>query len=90
MSKLRPGEEIELEIMTSEVDEEICAGCKLCLSVCPYRAIVFDQEKKVCRVNAAICRGCGTCTAACPSGASRARHFTDEQIYAEIGGLIHV
>ncbi len=90
MSKLRPGEEIELEVMTSEVDEEICAGCKLCLSVCPYRAIVFDKEKSVCRVNAAVCRGCGTCTAACPSGASRAKHFTDEQIYAEIGGLLNV
>jgi heterodisulfide reductase subunit A len=90
MSRLRPGEEIELEVMTSEIDEEICAGCKLCLSVCPYRAIVFDSEKNVCRVNAAVCRGCGTCTAACPSGASRARHFTDEQIYAEIGGLMHV
>ena len=90
MSKLRPGEEIELEVMTSEIDEEICAGCKLCLAICPYRAIVFDKEKKVCLVNAAICRGCGTCTAACPSGASRARHFTDEQIYAEIGGLMHV
>ena len=31
-----------------------------------------------------LCRGCGTCVAACPSGAARARHFTDEQLHAEI------
>jgi heterodisulfide reductase subunit A len=89
LCKLIPGREIELEIMTSFIDEDLCAGCKLCLSVCPYKAVIYDKEKKVCRVNEAICRGCGTCTAACPSGASQARHFTNEQIYAEIKGLLY-
>jgi heterodisulfide reductase subunit A len=90
ISKLLPGRKIDLEVMTSVIDPEVCAGCKLCLSVCPYKAITFDAERQVCVVNEAICRGCGTCTAGCPSGASRAKHFTDEQIYAEIGGLLNV
>jgi len=90
ISKLVPGREIELEVMTSAIDEEVCAGCKLCITTCPYGAITFDDEKTVCRVAEAICRGCGTCTATCPSGASTAKHFTDAQIYAEIGGLIGV
>ena len=90
MSKLIPGREIELEVMTTVIDEEKCGGCKLCIMVCPFKAIIYDEEKKVSVVNEGICRGCGTCAAACPSGAARAKHFTDEQIYAEIGGLIGV
>lgn len=88
MRKLVPGQEIELEIMTSSIDEEICAGCKLCISVCPYKAISFDAEKSISIVTEALCRGCGTCAATCPGGACTARHFSDEQIYAEIGGIL--
>jgi len=90
LSKLVPGREIELEVMTSHIDRDVCAGCKLCMGVCPYGAIAFDEEAAACEVTEAICRGCGTCTATCPSGASTARHFTDDQIYAEIGGLLGV
>ena len=89
LSLLIPGQRMELEMLTSVIDEELCAGCKLCLAVCPYRAIGHHVEPGVCRVNEALCRGCGTCTATCPSGASRAKHFTDEQLYAEIKGIVH-
>jgi heterodisulfide reductase subunit A len=89
LSKLIPGREIELEIYTAYVNEEKCAGCKLCLSVCPYRAIYFDSGKNISMVNEAICRGCGTCAAACPGAAIGARDFTDEQIYAEIEGMLN-
>ncbi len=89
VSKLVPGRKIELEIMTSYIDEEICGGCKLCISVCPYKAISFDIEKNISVVTEALCRGCGTCVASCPSGAATAKHFTDKQVFAEIGGLLH-
>jgi len=39
-------------------------------------------------VNPAMCKACGTCVAACPSGAITGRHFTDEQIYAQIEGIL--
>ena len=87
LSSLMPGRKIELEVATATIDKERCAGCKLCISVCPYSAVVFNSEKKISEVIEAICRGCGTCTASCPSGASKARMFTNEQIAAEIGGL---
>ena len=89
LSKLVPGKKIELEAMTTIIDEELCAGCKLCISVCPYKAVSFDEEKKVSVVNEALCRGCGTCAATCPSNAATAKHFTDKQIYAEIGGVLN-
>ena len=89
IAKLVPGRKIELEVMTSTIDETKCAGCKLCIAVCPYKAITFDAQKKISVINEAICRGCGTCAATCPGDAARAYHFTNQQIMAEIGGLLH-
>jgi heterodisulfide reductase subunit A len=39
-------------------------------------------------VNPAVCKGCGSCAAFCPSGAARGRHFTPQQIFAEIDGIM--
>jgi len=79
---------VEVEAATAVVDEEHCAGCKICVDLCPYKAISFDEEKKVSRINEAVCKGCGVCVAACPSGAITGRHFTTEQIMAEIEGVL--
>jgi heterodisulfide reductase subunit A len=89
LSLLREGKAIELESMTSHIDGEACAGCKLCIAVCPYKAITFDSVKKISVVNEAICRGCGTCAAACGGKAAHARHFTNRQIVAEIQGVLN-
>ncbi len=79
---------IEIEAITAQIDEAKCAGCKVCNMLCAYSAISFDEAKKVSRVNEALCKGCGVCVAACPSGAITGRHFTDEQIMAEIEGIL--
>ncbi len=89
VSRLVPGRKISLETMVSEIDSELCSGCKMCVSVCPYKAVRFNSESGISEINEAICRGCGTCVANCPSGAARAKHFTDEQINAELEGIIH-
>ena len=34
--------------------------------------------------------GCGTCVATCPAGAITALHFTDEEIVAQIDGLLEM
>jgi heterodisulfide reductase subunit A len=74
------------------VDEELCSGCKTCISLCPYSAISFVTRDTtgVAEINEALCKGCGTCAAACPAGAITARHFSDRQILAEIEGLFHM
>lgn len=84
LSTLVPGRKLELEVITAEADENSCAGCMTCIGLCPYKAIMFDKEKKIAVVNTVLCKGCGTCVAACPSGSLRSRHFTEEQIFAEI------
>ncbi len=89
VSRLVPGRQIELETMTAHINAEVCSGCKLCIASCPYRAIKFHDKEHVSEVNEAICRGCGTCAANCPSGAAQARHFTHEQLEAELNGVLH-
>ncbi|HYA12156.1 MAG TPA: CoB--CoM heterodisulfide reductase iron-sulfur subunit A family protein [Thermodesulfovibrionales bacterium] len=88
LSKLIPGEKLSLEPITAEVDEDLCSGCKTCISLCPYKALTYDQKKKTVSVNEVLCRGCGICVATCPGAAIKARHFTDKQIVAEIKGLL--
>jgi heterodisulfide reductase subunit A len=80
--------EVEVEAATAVIDERICSGCQLCSVICPYTAITFDDKERVCRVNEALCKGCGACVAACPSMAIIGKHFTTEQIMAEIEGIL--
>jgi len=79
---------VEIEPITSVIDENVCCGCKICIGLCPYTAISFDEEKSVSVVNEALCKGCGTCVAACTTGAANQRHFKNEQILAEIEGVL--
>ena len=88
LSKLIPGEKLLLEPTTAVVSEDLCSGCKTCISLCSYKALTYDREKKVVSVNEVLCRGCGICVAACPSAAINAKNFTDKQIVAEIKGLL--
>jgi len=79
---------VEIEAATSVVDEELCSGCKTCIQLCPFSAIIFDEEKKIVSINEALCKGCGTCAAACPSGAILSKHFTTEQLIAQVEGVL--
>ncbi|HSL96653.1 MAG TPA: CoB--CoM heterodisulfide reductase iron-sulfur subunit A family protein [Thermoleophilia bacterium] len=79
---------LEVDAVYAEVDEDLCSGCRVCNELCPYTAIEFDDEKHKSHVISALCKACGACVAACPSGAIKARHFTDQQIFAEIQGVL--
>lgn len=73
-------ETVSIEPMIAFIDEDSCSGCMVCKELCSYKAIEYDEEKRVCRVVEALCKGCGTCVAACPTGACKARHFDEKQI----------
>lgn len=77
----------QLEPITAEIDEELCAGCQICVGLCPFTAITYNKEKGISEINDALCKGCGTCVSACPCGASQQKHFRDAQIFAEIEGI---
>ena len=79
---------VEIEAATAVINERICAGCQVCMAGCPYSAITFDEEKKVCQVNEALCKGCGACVGGCPSDAISLSHFTNEQILAQMEGAL--
>jgi len=89
LSILMPGEMHEVEPQTAKINEELCGGCKTCISVCPYKAIIFDAEKKISVVEEVLCQGCGTCASACPSGAAEHNNFTMKQLSAEIEEMVY-
>ncbi len=79
---------VEIEVTTSVVSEDVCCGCQTCISVCPYTAISFLEDKNVSFVNEVLCKGCGTCTSACPTGAIHSKHFSYKQILSQINGIM--
>ena len=88
LSGLVAGRKLEIKPITAVIDAERCSGCRLCISVCPYKAISFDTDKEVSVVTDVLCQGCGTCVAACPCSAIKGNHFTNEEIIAEIEGVL--
>ena len=64
------------------VDEELCAGCGLCVAACPYEARVMHPWKPIAVVQTALCQGCGACVVACPNKASSLHNLATEQLLA--------
>jgi heterodisulfide reductase subunit A2 len=80
--------EIALEPVRASIDEDKCSGCRICNDLCPFNAIVFHSDRMVSEINPALCQGCGTCVAACPAGAISGTGFSDDQILAQLNGLL--
>lgn len=67
--------ELRDEIPEIEVNEDLCSGCGVCVTVCPYDASKLEEveegeekgKKAVIDLNK--CKRCGVCISACPSEA---------------------
>lgn len=81
-------QEIALEPVRASVDETKCSGCRICNGLCPFNAIMFHEDRMVTEINPALCQGCGTCVAACPAGAISGTVFSNEQVLAQLEGLL--
>jgi len=81
---------VSLEPYSTCVNPDICGGCRTCEGLCPFSAIemVDHNGRQVANVNEILCKGCGVCAAACPAGAVLQHGFTQEQILAEIEGML--
>jgi len=77
-----------IEPVVAHIGEDHCSGCRICNNLCPFSAIDFLADRAVSQVNPALCKGCGTCVAACPAGAITSAHFGNDQVFAEIEGLL--
>jgi heterodisulfide reductase subunit A len=85
-SRILSHAEIEVEGATSslpEFNKSLCTGCEICVKVCPFHAIIKNENDEI-EIIEALCKGCGVCGATCTNQAIVIRHFTDEQIMSEI------
>jgi nitroreductase/NAD-dependent dihydropyrimidine dehydrogenase PreA subunit len=55
------------ETVTTTIDEELCNGCGLCVTVCPSDTITMKGKKAAVTGNESL--NCGHCMAVCPTGA---------------------
>ncbi len=82
--------EVAIDPVKAEIDALRCSGCRVCNNLCPYGAISFKEDLKVSEINEMLCKGCGTCVAACPSSVISGKGFTDQQILAELEGILSI
>jgi len=73
--------------VVSAIDQEKCSGCRICVGLCPYGAISFNEQLRAAEINRVLCKGCGVCASACPTRACSTGNFSDEIILAEIEAL---
>lgn len=50
------------------IDPDRCAGCGMCLNVCPHAVIAIEEGKAIARAPER-CMECGACRMNCPLGA---------------------
>jgi len=80
------------------VDPAICTGCWDCVNICPYGAPEKSEfttridgvrvTRPVSRINEGKCEGCGLCIASCHGDVIDLKGFTDDEVYAELGGYL--
>ena len=80
---------VMIEPVIASIIAEKCSGCRICNTLCPFNAIEYREAEAVSYINAALCKGCGTCVAACPAQAITGAHFNNQQIEAELAGLLY-
>jgi heterodisulfide reductase subunit A-like polyferredoxin len=80
----------EASATTAKVNEDVCAGCGMCVAECTYGALelVERADRIVSHVNEALCKGCGNCAAICPSGAINHLGFKSGQTEAMINAAL--
>jgi heterodisulfide reductase subunit A-like polyferredoxin len=67
------------EIDKPMINKNLCTGCNICSSICPFGAI-SKNDKGVAQVDEEICKGCGICAAHCPENAIVMERLTNKQI----------
>lgn len=77
---------VSVDPIVSSVNKDLCIGCNLCVSLCPYKAIQMVKDGKIKKAETIVasCKACGICAAHCPTFAISMGGFTNEQIISQI------
>jgi heterodisulfide reductase subunit A len=86
--KLFAQDEMVAEPTIATVDEELCAGCGMCVPACPYDARELHVWKQLSTVNAALCQSCGACAVVCPNKATTVRNLTPKQVLEMVEAVV--
>jgi len=88
-SSLLAKDYIEVGGIVAKVNPDLCAACLICVRACPYE-VPFINEDGVSEIDISQCHGCGICAAECPAKAITLYHFDDDEILAQVDGLLEV
>jgi heterodisulfide reductase subunit A len=79
-------ESLRVSGTVARVDPLLCSRCGVCVDICPYSALSFNETGTgvMAEVNQIQCKGCGLCVASCRSGAINLKGFGEDQILAMI------
>ncbi|MCK5341045.1 MAG: CoB--CoM heterodisulfide reductase iron-sulfur subunit A family protein, partial [Desulfobulbaceae bacterium] len=77
--------QVSVDPIVSNIDKDLCIGCGICASLCPYQAIQMLKvgKKRKAETIVASCKSCGICSAHCPTFAISMGGFTNEQINSQ-------
>ena len=53
----------------AQVDAETCNGCRQCMRVCQFGAIIYSASTRRAAIDPRRCYGCGICRSVCPNDA---------------------
>ncbi len=59
-------------VVTLELDQEKCNGCRMCTIVCPHAVFAMENKRAVIQ-NKNLCMECGACEKNCPENAISVR-----------------
>jgi ferredoxin len=83
--------ELRDEIPEIEVNEDLCSGCGVCVTVCPYDASKLEEVEEGEGMKAVIdlnkCKRCGVCISACPSEARTIKDAMAETMTKALAAL---
>jgi NADPH-dependent glutamate synthase beta subunit-like oxidoreductase/FixJ family two-component response regulator/NAD-dependent dihydropyrimidine dehydrogenase PreA subunit len=62
---------LQSEIPPITLNQDLCSGCGVCVTVCPYDALRLKKSDggRVAVMDTVKCKRCGLCVSTCPSGA---------------------
>jgi heterodisulfide reductase subunit A len=75
--------EVQKSGIVAEVERERCIACLTCVNVCPYQ-VPFIDEEGISVIDPHACQGCGICVSECPANTITFKHYSHDQMMAQI------